>query len=557
MTRTFSLSIFVVLIGGLDARSQQASSPSLMPRTSCAELASVALPETTITAAEEITSGSFLPAGQQGRGGATAIANLPAICRVALTVAPAIKIEVWMPRDTWNGRFVGEGGGGYAGTISQARARDARSRRLRRGDARTPGTPQGSGSFALNDDKSLNAGLIKDFAERSLNEMVVKAKALMKAYYGVAPTYAYWNGCSTGGRQGLMAAQRFPDEYDGLVIGAPAINWDRFIPSELWPQIVMNQLMGGPISAAKLNAATAAAVSACDATDGVTDGIIDNPRTCTYDPSALVCKAGDASDTCLSTAEADAIRRIWNGPTNASGDRLWFGLERGAPLNGLAGAQPFGIAQQHFQYWIRQDPAFDWKTVTPATFERDFRESQRKFHDAIGTDEANLSAFRRSNGRMVIWHGEADQLIPPRGTINYFNRVVEANGGQGEVDQFARLYMAPGVGHCNGGVGPAPTGLFEAVVNWVEKGVAPTRFSRSARPADAAEEPPGLVGPPGPVETAAPPQLQPSCPRLRFRRERVRSVHIRPSRNGRGEVARMTPQTSRACQATHGLRISR
>ena len=320
-----------------------------------------------------------------------------------------------------------------------------------------------------------------------------------------------------------MAAQRFPAEYDGLVIGAPATNWDRFVPSELWPQIVMNQLPGGPISAAKLNAATAAAVSACDAADGVTDGIIDNPRACTYDPSALVCKAGDISDTCLSTAEADAIRTIWNGPTNPSGDRLWFGLERGAPLDALAGATPFVISQQHFQYWIHQDPAFDWKTVTPASFEREFRESQRKFHDAIGTDDAALEGFRRRAGRMIIWHGEADQLIPPRGTIDYFNRVVEANGGQGEVDRFARLYLAPGVGHCGGGVGPAPTGLLEAVVNWVEKGVAPKTILAVSSPAGRGRGP-GAPGAPvpgrpdGPASASAfsappaPTRTRPLCP---------------------------------------------
>jgi pimeloyl-ACP methyl ester carboxylesterase len=331
--------------------------------------------------------------------------------------------------------------------------------------------------------------------------MVVKAKAVMKAYYGVPPAYSYWNGCSTGGRQGLMAAQRFPDEYDGLVIGAPAINWDRFVPSELWPQVVIHQLVGAPISGAKLNAATAAAVSACDAADGVTDGIIDNPRTCAYDPSPLVCKTGEPSDTCLSRAEADAIRKIWNGPTNASGDRLWFGLERGAPLGALAGATPFGVSNQHFTYWIHQDPNFDWQTVTPAQFELDFLESQRKFHSAIGTDAADLSGFRRRSGKMIIWHGEADQLIFPRGTINYFNRVVEANGGQAEVNRFARLYMAPGVGHCGGGDGPAPTGLFEAVVNWVEKGVAPNTILAVSSPAGRAR---GVGGPAGAGRADAP-----------------------------------------------------
>ncbi len=187
-----------------------------------------------------------------------------------------------------------------------------------------------------------------------------------------------------------------------------------------------------------------------------------------------MCKEGDAAATCLTKPEADAIRKIWDGPKTASGDRLWFGLERGAPLGALAGGSPFPIASTHVQYWTHQDAKFDWRTITEAQFEQEFRTSAQKFHDLIGTDQADLERFRAHAGKMIIWHGEADQLIFPRGTINYFNRLVEANGGAVETAKFARLYMAPGVGHCGGGVGPMPTGLLESVVNWVEKGVAPT-----------------------------------------------------------------------------------
>lgn len=443
----------------------------MRPQAACADLVKLALPDTTITSAEEIAAGAYTPAG--GRP----LPNLPAFCRVALTVAPQIRIEVWMPRDNWNGRYVGEGGGGYAGQISYNGLGD----RIREGyaaastDTGHPGSA--GGQFALNADGSLNTPLIRDFAERSLSEMVVKAKAAINAYYGSAAKYSYWNGCSTGGRQGLMAVQRFPDQYDGLVIGAPAIHWDRFIPAELWPQVVMNTTVGTPISPAKLNAATSAAIAACDRNDGVSDGVINDPRRCTYDPAALVCKAGDAAMTCLTKPEADAIRKIWDGPKAAGGDRLWFGLERGAPLGGLAGANPFPIASTHLQYWVHQDPKFDWHTVTETQFEREFRTSAEKFHDLIGTDQANLERFRGRGGKMILWHGEADLLIFPRGTINYFNRVVDANGGAAETARFARLYMAPGVGHCGGGAGPMPTGLLETVVNWVEHGAAPTTIA--------------------------------------------------------------------------------
>ena len=459
-----------------------ASGPKVAAATACAELATLSLPQTTVTAALEVQAGNYAP--PQG----PAQADLPAFCRVALTVAPQIHIEIWLPKDTWNGRYRGEGGGGYAGQISYG----GLAAGIRAGYA-TASTDTGhpasaGGTFALNPDGSLNTQLISDFAERSLREMVLKAKAVIAAHYGKPPAYSYWNGCSTGGRQGLVAAQRFPDEYDGLVIAAPAINWDRFIPAELWPQIVMNETVGGPISGTKLAAVTEAAVAACDANDGVRDGVIGDPRKCTYDPAALVCKAGNDTRTgsqsvgatnCLTSQEADAIRKIWNGPTSASGERLWFGLERGAALGFLAGSNPFPIATTHFQHWLRQNASFDWRTLSEADFEAAFKESQRKFGDVIGTDDPNLAAFRKRGGKMILWHGEADQLIFPRGTVNYYDRVVAANGGARQVSEFARLFMAPGVGHCAGGDGPNPVGVFEAMVDWVEKGVAPNTLSAS------------------------------------------------------------------------------
>jgi Tannase and feruloyl esterase len=179
------------------------------------------------------------------------------------------------------------------------------------------------------------------------------------------------------------------------------------------------------------------------------------------------------------------VRKIWNGPTDRDGKkRLWFGLERGASLLGLAGSVPFPIATTHFQYWIRQNPSFDWRTLTEADFEADFRESQRKFNEVIGTDDVNIQRFRKRGGKMIIWHGDADQLIFPRGTVNYFERVRAANGGAKRVDGSIRLFLAPGVGHCAGGDGPAPVGVFEDVVKWVEQGVAPKTLQASRKKAD-------------------------------------------------------------------------
>jgi len=447
----------------------------------CESLAQLTLPGTTVTATQDVPAGEFTPP-VAGPGGGR-LPGLPAFCRVALTVLPQIHIEIWLPKDSWNGSYRGEGGGGYAGQVSYGGLAEGIRRGYATASTDTGHAASAGGSFALNQDGTLNKQLIGDFAERSLHELATKAKAVIAAFYGNAPKHSYWNGCSTGGRQGLMAVQRFPDEYDGLVVGAPAINWDRFIPSELWPQVVMNKTVGAPISAAKLTAATRAAVAACDASDGVMDGIIGDPRKCTYDPGALVCKGGDGA-SCLTPREADAIRKIWNGPTNASGQRLWFGLERGTPLNFLAGGNPFPIATAHFQYWIRKNAAFDWRTLSEADFDADFRTSQKEFHDVIGTDDPRLDAFRKHGGKMIIWHGDADPLIFPRGTINYYERVLAANGGAKRVTDFARLFMAPGVGHCGGGDGPAPTALFETVVDWVEKGTAPKTIAASRKRPD-------------------------------------------------------------------------
>ena len=438
--------------------------------TSCEALASLPLSQTTVTAAHEVPAGSFTPPGSG------TLTNLPAFCRVALTVAPAIRIEVWLPKTTWNERYQGVGGGGYAGSISYGAMASA----LRAGYATAStdtGHVGGSGTFALNADGTLNWGLIDDFARRSLHEMVLKAKSLINAHYGAAPKYSYWTGCSTGGRQGLMAVQRFPEEYDGLVIAAPATNWERFIPAEIWPQIVMHQALGAPISGAKLTAVGNAAVAACDAADGVADGVINDPRKCSYDPAASICKAGDDPALCLTAQEAAAVRKIWNGPTGANtGKRLWFGLERGASFAGLAGTNPFAIANVHLSHWVNQNAAFDWHTVSEAQFESHFRASQEKFNAVIGTDDDNLQPFRKSGGKILMWHGEADQLIFPRGTVNYYERVVSGNGGLKHVDDFMRLFMAPGVAHCSGGAGPNPVGTLEAVVDWVEKGIAPDRI---------------------------------------------------------------------------------
>jgi hypothetical protein len=282
-------------------------------------------------------------------------------------------------------------------------------------------------------------------------------------------------GCSTGGRQGHYQAQNFPRDFDGILAGANAFNWDRFIPSELYPQVVMNQWVGHPIATAKLNAVTNAAVAACDAQDGITDGLVQDPRACTYSAKSFVCTTygGPSSDpNCLTPPEALAVNKIWDGPRDAQHNLAWYGLDRGASLSGLAGTSPFSIATDHFRYWIHQDPNFDWHTLTEASFITDYLTSIAKFNDIIGTDD-DLNAFRAAGGKMITYHGLADQLILSRGTYHYYNTI--AQGNYADTQSFYRFFPFPGNAHCGGGNAPLinAEALFATLVNWVENGVAP------------------------------------------------------------------------------------
>ena len=406
-----------------------------------------------------------------------------------------LKIRVGLPPNTvdranaiavgavaWNGKNRDLGGGGYAGAVGGVTS----STNLGYVGTSTDTGHSAAlgGSFALNPDGTLNYGLIEDFASDGIHEQHVWGVNLAKTYYGAEPVRKYWMGCSTGGRQGHYQAQNFPQDFDGILAGANAFNWDRFITAELWPAVVMNEEVGAPITSTKLNAVTVAALQACDAADAIPgDGIVQDPRACSYSASSFVCAAngGPSSDAnCLTPAEARAVNKIWDGPTDTNGDREWYGLERGASLSGLAGTNPFSIANDHFKYWIHQNPTFDWHTVTENSFTADMLTSIAKFNDVIGTDD-DLKAFRKAGGKMITYHGLSDTLIPPRGTYHYYNSVLQGN--YKETQKFYRFFPYPGNGHCGGVGAPASAGvgapqingeaLFTALVNWVENGVAP------------------------------------------------------------------------------------
>ncbi len=475
LSRITSVIVVVVFLAALTfARAAEAPLkplfPGLKPVCPCEDLAKVSLPNTTIDSATLDSNGW---------------------CRVNVTVThpPAgdrIKIWIGLPVTNWNGRFQGNGGGGFsgggAGSIRGPVARGFASA------ATDTGHEGGSGSFALDANGRLNWQLIIDNAYLGIHEMTVAGQALTKAFYGKAPRYSYFVGGSTGGRQGLMEAQRFPNDYDGILSACPAISFHRFVPASLWVQVVMNSA-NNFVSKAKLDMATAAAIAACDPTDGVKDGVIDDPMRCAWDPKALIgTKVGDDTFT---EADADVIRQVWDGPRAADGTFMWHGLERGADMFAYAGTggtplegRPFSISMDYFKYFLVQDPKWDWATMTPAKFEQLWKQSVEQYGTVFGTDNPDLTRFRDRGGKVIIYHGLADQLIPAAGTIDYYRRVQQRMGGAEKTAQFARLFLAPGVDHGFRGPGATPTGLTEAIVSWVEQGEAPEKLRAEKRDAN-------------------------------------------------------------------------
>lgn len=430
-------------------------------------------------------------------------------CLVKVLVPQAVNIWVGLPMGgAWNGRWQSVGGGVYAG------AANVPNEALREGyAAATTDTGHSSnalsGSFGMLERGKPNIELQEDFATRSLHLMAVVGKQLVQNFYGEAPKFSYWNGCSTGGRQGLRMAQDHPSDYDGILAGAPAIHWDRFQAAMLWYPLVQQRDNGGPIGGGNRNAmsgkyrlANERAVAACDALDGVTDGLLADPRRCSYLASTdssitrASCSASDAS--CLTPGEAAAIDAMWKGPIAcAKGTdckapevasrrlggrgnlRLWYGQPRGTELGSLGGAAPFPVVSEQSRYWVYFDPEWDWRSVTPEGFTRYFRDNVEKVGPMMASDDPDLRDYRRQGGKLIIWHGWSDPLINATGSIDYYDRVVKEMGGQRRTQDFARLFMAPGVGHCAGGPGHQPQRAFDAVVNWVERGIAPDTLPAS------------------------------------------------------------------------------
>ncbi|KUJ11524.1 tannase and feruloyl esterase [Mollisia scopiformis] len=410
-------------------------------------------------------------------------------CNVTVTYThpgwnDTIHITIYLPpNSTWNGRFQGVGGGGWAASSGAVSLLSPVASNYAAGntDAGHPVNTASSASWAFNARNDLNIPLLTDFASVALNDLAVAGKQLSNAYYGYGPRHSYWSGCSTGGRQGLMMAQRYPTAYDGIYAGSPAIHWPTFQVAQYWGQFVMNQLDYHPPTCI-FDAITAAAVSACDNLDGVEDGVISALSLCNFDPMTIVNTTANCSGTpvTIRVKDAEIVQKVWEGPRTSDGTFLYWGLNRGAPFEGLTNTSctsltnctgaPFSITPDWINNWVLANPTFNLSAITLDEFTSIFYRAYTLYDYLIGTDNPDLSEFKRAGGKMIAWHGLADQLIYPNGTVDYYQKVEARDPA---VRDFYRFYEAPGVQHCGGGVGAAPSDQLDAVVDWVEKGLKP------------------------------------------------------------------------------------
>lgn len=430
-------------------------------------------------------------------------------CLVKVLVQPTINIWVGLPMGgSYNGRLQALGGSGYAGSIQERDLYTAVWSGYIGAFTDTghidPVAEYGphsveAGAFGMVRPGVPNTQLQIDYAYRSERMMGVVSKQLATAFYGKPPEYSYWNGCSTGGRQGLMLAQRYPDDYDGIIAGSSAIHFDKFKAFNIWPHVAMLAENGETVAASKLIAVDNASIVACDGLDGVVDKMLRDPRACKYDARMLLCKPDTLNTSaCLTSNEARAVNKMWDGARNEKGDLLWYGLQHGAKL---AGGVPPGLATgdtpvlgaiAQGKYWVYLNPDWDWRTLNYSTFERFFYDTVRAVGPLLATDDADLAAFRDRGNKLLMYHGWADELIMPQGSVDYYDEVVRTvgYGDVKEVQKFARLFMVPGMGHCGGGqlslVRDDPDSEYlspmESLAAWVENGSAPDRLIAQQKP---------------------------------------------------------------------------
>ncbi|HEV3141388.1 MAG TPA: tannase/feruloyl esterase family alpha/beta hydrolase, partial [Vicinamibacterales bacterium] len=401
--------------------------------------------------------------------------NTPAFCRVAATLSPVadseIKVEVWLPA-AWNNKYQAVGNGGWAGAISYPAMAAAVNAGYATASTDT-GHAGGTGDFALNHPEKL-----KDFGYRAIHETTVFAKQVIDRFYGAAPAISYFNGCSTGGRQAITEAQRYPADFTGIVAGASAWDGMRMHASRVAMNLQINKNADGVIPSAKLPMIHAAVLEACDALDGVKDGVIENPMKCKYDYAQLACKGADGPD-CLTPAQV-ATAKILTSPLTdpASGKvlderHLWPGAELG--FSNLGGASPLGLSVSGLKNVAFKDPNYDYKTFNAA---RDWEMVARSDEGAVFSGDPNLKPFFDRGGKLLMYHGWTDQQVTPQESTIYYDNVVKKVGKDAAAKGIA-LFMIPGMNHCQGGAGTDTFDKMGTIERWVASGKAPAQIVAS------------------------------------------------------------------------------
>lgn len=453
-------------------------------------------------------SGRFVAAkpttGMPGVADEVIVDDLPDFCDVeVLLTGPGghvARIAIWVPI-AWNGRFMGTAGGGLRTEMPFGLPPYLRAMTmdfpLRRGfaTAKTDGAnrkPQPAAWGLLEGTDQIDWPLTESWIHRSTHDMTVVAKAVIEALHGRPPRFSYLIGCSGGGRQALVTAQRYPEDYDGIWSSDPAINLPRMVLSEIWPALVMKEA-GNPLPPAKLEAFRSAAIAACDGLDGLRDGVIGAFDPLHFDARSVIGTVTDAGP--LTALDAEVMTRIWQGPHTSAGEFLWYGLRPGTEswgrnllatglcetreVDGKYEILPADIAVGFIQAWVVRDLAWDWKTLTFDQYEQFYQLAGTELA-SLGSDDPDLSSFRAAGGKIIISHGANDQLIPPEGTIQYYGRVIDALGSEKAVRSFARLFITEGDGHAlftETGPGLLLEDGIEALLNWVEKNEAPEEIT--------------------------------------------------------------------------------
>jgi feruloyl esterase len=393
---------------------------------------------------------------------------LPAYCRVTLTLKPStdsdIKMEIWMPAsESWNGKFEMMGNGGWAGSIQGLNQFPGALREGYAVSGTDTGHEGGNAIFGLN-----HPDKFVDFAYRAVHETVLKSKALITAYYGKGPKLSYWNGCSTGGRQGLMEAQKYPEDFDAVIAGAPA-NYQTHLHA--WDMMVATATLKDEarfLTPAKNAALTKAALAACDAMDGVKDGLLNDPRKCKFDPATLLCKNGDKDD-CLTAAQVESAKLMYSPAKTKKGELIFPGKEPGSEYGWTVvnkAAAPPALSSGSFQYATYQNPNYDWRTFD---LDKDVAAADEKFGYVNAT--ADLTAFKNRGGKLLMYHGWNDIAISPENSINVYESIVKKTGGKS--GDWIKLYMIPGMQHCQGGPGTDQFNKMAIMERWRESNSAP------------------------------------------------------------------------------------